>query len=692
MPSQQASLKHHHLPIDAGDVFEEIIQQIYLQYKYRICVSMHLSENIAIYYKEKQMTLAVNYTFKGNGNWSLDATSGSATDGGVIEAIVPINSHIEAAFLYATTYSTESSAGSVDFDGTTLLATDFTALGVTSASSLQAFRADVTDLVSADVGDGSNAPFSFEISNVASGNVDGYALAVIYSNPDEANRSIIFADGSSEPAGDAFTVNFPTPIDTTVDDFSALLSLGIGFGFQFDSQFSTVDVDGRRLTSFAGGQDDGIDTNGGLITIGGLGDDPANPVDPFGSEFDPRYDDELYDLAQGDGGNPVPFLANGATSISVATTNPSNNDNIFFAGFNILGDAIVDSPVNDTPTAVNDDVATLANSAIPSIALLANDIDPDGDPLSIVELGGVAAVAGTPIDLASGAQVTLNADGTVAYNQDDAFPALAAGVEAVDSFTYTISDGQGGTDTATVQVTVTGVEAEEDDCDCGDSVLGTEGADNMRGTTADDSICGLDGDDTITGFMGNDKLMGGSGDDHLNGGIGNDTLKGGIGEDSLNGGIGDDMLNGGEDNDDLQGGNGVDTLLGGNGDDTMNGGNDADVLQGGIGNDVMTGGTGEDRLEGGEGDDTLTGGTGADTFVFKPGFGNDTITSFQIAGAGHDFLEFDSGIFADTAALFAHSADTADGVLVTTDAADTLLIKSASLAQLQAHPEDFHFV
>jgi hypothetical protein len=33
-----------------------------------------------------------------------------------------------------------------------------------------------------------------------------------------------------------------------------------------------------------------------------------------------------------------------------------------------------------------------------------------------------------------------------------------------------------------------------------------------------------------------------------------------------------------------------------------------------------------------------------------------------------------------------------DGVLVTTDAAETLLIKNATLAQLQAHPEDFHFV
>jgi hypothetical protein len=42
--------------------------------------------------------------------------------------------------------------------------------------------------------------------------------------------------------------------------------------------------------------------------------------------------------------------------------------------------------------------------------------------------------------------------------------------------------------------------------------------------------------------------------------------------------------------------------------------------------------------------------------------------------------------------LFAHSADVADGVLISTDAGDTLLIKSATIAQLQAHPEDLHFV
>lgn len=199
-------------------------------------------------------------------------------------------------------------------------------------------------------------------------------------------------------------------------------------------------------------------------------------------------------------------------------------------------------------------------------------------------------------------------------------------------------------------------------------------------------------DDTLAGGRCDDALSGGRGDDTLSGGNGNDTLSGGSGRDILTGGNGNDSLNGGAGDDKLTGGNGDDALIGGGGADTLNGGNGADVLQGGTGNDVMNGGNGGDRLEGGAGDDTLTGGLGADMFVFKPGFGNDSIVGFQVTEPDHDALQFDSGLFADTGALFAHSSNVTGGVLITTDAADTLLIKNATLAQLQAHPEDFHFV
>ncbi len=131
------------------------------------------------------------------------------------------------------------------------------------------------------------------------------------------------------------------------------MSLGISFGFisgAIVNQFSTVDVDGSRLTSSAGGQDDGDSANGALITVGGIGDTNANPppntTTPAGAVDNFRFDDELYDLK--------PFVRTGDTSITVFTQNPSNDDNIFFSALFIgsaaavVGEGIVVGPVTAT--------------------------------------------------------------------------------------------------------------------------------------------------------------------------------------------------------------------------------------------------------------------------------------------------------------------------------------------------------
>jgi VCBS repeat-containing protein len=59
--------------------------------------------------------------------------------------------------------------------------------------------------------------------------------------------------------------------------------------------------------------------------------------------------------------------------------------------------------------------------------------------------------------LASGARLTVNADGSYSYDPDGAFEFLGAGESALDSFTYVASDSQGGSDTATVTIAVSGV-------------------------------------------------------------------------------------------------------------------------------------------------------------------------------------------------------------------------------------------
>ena len=95
---------------------------------------------------------------------------------------------------------------------------------------------------------------------------------------------------------------------------------------------------------------------------------------------------------------------------------------------------IVGAP-NTAPTAVND-TTTVAQDGSVTIAVLSNDTDPDKDTLS------VSAVAS-----AANGTATLNADGRITY-------APKAGFTGTDSFSYTVSDGKGGSSTAQVSVTV----------------------------------------------------------------------------------------------------------------------------------------------------------------------------------------------------------------------------------------------
>ena len=93
--------------------------------------------------------------------------------------------------------------------------------------------------------------------------------------------------------------------------------------------------------------------------------------------------------------------------------------------------------VNHNPVAVNDSVKTPEDTAV-TINVLSNDTDSDGDALSITGITapahGSATVTGTSIKYVPGNN----------YN-------------GADAFTYTITDGSGGTASASVNVTVTAV-------------------------------------------------------------------------------------------------------------------------------------------------------------------------------------------------------------------------------------------
>ncbi|UWQ94145.1 cadherin-like domain-containing protein [Rhodobacteraceae bacterium M385] len=312
--------------------------------------------------------------------------------------------------------------------------------------------------------------------------------------------------------------------------------------------------------------------------------------------------------------------------------------------------------VNDDPDAVDDSDSTEFETEV-EINLLANDTDIDGDTLTVTS-------ATVPADQGSLAEVS---NGVYTFTP-------AAGFEGTATVSYTVSDGQGGTDSAVHTIEVGAdptppdgvVDGEETGEEMGpgydDSNLPTDnGGDLIDGADGlDDTIFGNGGDDTINAGLGSDTVSGGTGDDEIFGGAtddgddlsgdeGDDTLQGGGGDDTLDGGTGDDVIEGGTGDDDITGGDGADSVSGGDGNDTIDTSGSQDLLDAGwpgygpIPAVAPDGDPDDDKdtVDGGAGDDLIF--TGDDADVINAGTGNDTVDagidddSVQ-GGAGNDLL------------------------------------------------------
>ncbi|MEM1073276.1 MAG: Ig-like domain-containing protein, partial [Pseudomonadota bacterium] len=112
---------------------------------------------------------------------------------------------------------------------------------------------------------------------------------------------------------------------------------------------------------------------------------------------------------------------------------------------------------NESTPVATDDTNTTDEETVVNGTVLGNDNDGDNDPLSVSAVNGQAGDVGSQVILGSGALLTLNADGSYSYDPNGQFESLAVGESTTDSFDYTVSDGNGGTDTASVTITINGV-------------------------------------------------------------------------------------------------------------------------------------------------------------------------------------------------------------------------------------------
>ena len=146
------------------------------------------------------------------------------------------------------------------------------------------------------------------------------------------------------------------------------------------------------------------------------------------------------------GGVSAPTYVNGVGTQSTYTPQAgySGPDSWTFHGTSPFGNSptrtfsvnVAAAPVNHSPTAVNDGTIQMVTGDSAAVNVVANDTDPDGDPLTVI---AISKTTSTKADYSfSGGTIFVT----------------SKSIKGGDSLTYTVSDGRGGTATATLSIFV----------------------------------------------------------------------------------------------------------------------------------------------------------------------------------------------------------------------------------------------
>lgn len=304
---------------------------------------------------------------------------------------------------------------------------------------------------------------------------------------------------------------------------------------------------------------------------------------------------------------------------------------------------------NNDPDAANDTGSTDEDTSV-ALTVLANDTD--------VDIGDTLTVTGATLTSGLGSVAIAGDSKSITYDPGTAYTSLAVGDTATVEITYTISDGNGGSDTATVTVTVNGANDAPTDI----AISAASVAENAADGTAVGTVTASDPDtgDTHT-FALSDDGGGAFAIDSLTGAISvvdgskldyetSDSVDITVVATDANGAtyaeiitiavtdITGEDLTGTTESDTLQGDAGANTLIGLDADDQ---------IFGLAGNDTLNGGTGADTMEGGTGDDTYmvddagdivseTGGDGTDIVNASVSFTlGDDLENLTLTGTGN---------------------------------------------------------
>ncbi len=291
-----------------------------------------------------------------------------------------------------------------DPDGDTLTVTQFTipGVGTTTAGSTATITGVGTLVIE------TNGDFTFTPAANYNGPVPTATYTISDGNGGTDTADLSFANVT--PVNDAPVATNDGPVSVTEDTPAT----GNVLGNDSDPDGDTLTVTQFTIPGV------GTTTAGSTATITGVGTLVIQTNGDFTFTPAPGYNGPVptatYAISDGNGG--------------------TDTANLSFANV---------TPVNDAPVATNDGPVSVTEDTPATGNVLGNDSDPDGDTLTVTQftIPGVGTTA-------AGSTATITGVGTLVIetNGDFTFTPAANYNGPVPTATYTISDGNGGTDTA----------------------------------------------------------------------------------------------------------------------------------------------------------------------------------------------------------------------------------------------------
>lgn len=364
-----------------------------------------------------------------------------------------------------------------------------------------------TDGLVSDVDDNAVASLSISLSGLTDTDQDGSEKVTIGGEVfelEDGGLSVITVGGSdflvayaANPAGNSgsFAISAAPPATSMpIGDVNALLA---SITYQHTGEDPT---DGARTLTFTAtdGTGDPSQPVQSVVNVVHVNDPPSvvAPTDPgfpgalssndgetiAAVPLAPMFEDDDHtdaELTFNATGLPAGLTFNPATGAIEGTVDPAasqggpNSDGIYVVTvsatdpeggvvsttFNWSTSNLPPVAQDDAAGAGEDDVAATTGNVITDAVTGDADMAPDSDSLTVTganDGGGNPLTIGVPHTLPGGGTIMLDGNGDWSFDPGMAYNGLDVGEAEVETVTYTVSDGQGGTDTATLSITVSG--------------------------------------------------------------------------------------------------------------------------------------------------------------------------------------------------------------------------------------------